>query len=155
MAAVGCGRSPSSSLLVNHRPTRRDPKRRLPLWPPLGMALPSIKPSLANASWKFWATVGHGDSSQAAHCLCPCPSWRQQREVQTGSAEVGQFWSWPWQVGRQPTFHASAGKPGSRWPGEHCGPAPLWSHLWLPGFFHGEASTQKSLERVLPHLRSL
>lgn len=129
-------------LLWNPGPTMRDPERRPPLCPPLGMTWPFIKPSLAKASWKLWATVGHSDSSQAAHCLCPCPGRRQHREVQTGSAEVGQLWSWPWQVGRQPASHASAGKPGSCWSGEHCGPALLRSHLWLPSFFHGEASTQ-------------
>lgn len=133
-------------LLWNPGPTMRDPERRPPLCPPLGMTWPFIKPSLAKASWKLWATVGHSDSSQAAHCLCPCPGRRQHREVQTGSAEVGQLWSWPWQVGSQPAFHASAGKPGSCWSGEHCGPARLWSHLWLPSFFHGEASTQERLE---------
>lgn len=86
LAAVGCRRSPGSSL--NPGRAVRDPERRLPLHHPLETALPFVKPSLADASWKLWAPVGHGDSSQAAHCMCPCPGQYQQKECRLGQQRL-------------------------------------------------------------------
>lgn len=85
MAAVGCRRSPGSSL--NPRPAVRDPERGC-LSANLWESLCHHSSSLTNASWKHWALVGHGDSSQAAHCLCPCPGQYQQREHRLGQQRL-------------------------------------------------------------------
>lgn len=106
LAAVGCRRSPGSSL--NPGPRIRDPERRLPLCQPLGIALPFIKPSFANASCKLWVPVGHGDSSQAVHCLCPCPGQYQWKEYRLGQQRL-----------------ASVGLGPGRWAGsQHSTPVP-------------------------------
>lgn len=134
MAAMGCRRSPGFSL--NPRPPIRDPERRLPLCQPLGIALSFIKPSFANASRKLWVPVGHGDSSQDAYCLCPCPGQYQWRECRLGQqrlASVGLV-TGRW-AGSQPSMPV-LGNLAVAGQGKHCGPALLRSHLWLPDFFH-------------------
>lgn len=78
-------------MLLSPRPAIRDPERRLPLRGALEIALPFIKPSLANASWKLWAPVGPSDSSQAAHYLCPYPGRHQQKECRLGQWRSASF----------------------------------------------------------------
>lgn len=162
LAAVGCRRSPGSSL--NPRPPIRDPERRLPLCQPLGIALPFIKPSFADASWKLWVPVGHGDSSQDAHCLCPCPGQYQWRGCRLGQQRLTRDSLGPGRWARsQPSMPvpgnlavagqgSTVGLPGSE---VICGSLISFIEKHAPGRGWRLGRGAQKLEGVLLLLRSL